>query len=108
MNVLSTASSRVSSHALISNVSCLFGLLIFLQQIWSRASIEHTLVSSVGAGLSVYLTLAVSYAIIRQVLAREAARGEDDAPADATDEGAEAPSEDAGASTPETAEPQNA
>jgi len=68
MSTLSTTPNPSSYHALISNVSWLFGLVVFLQQIWGPASIEHTLLTAVGSGLAVYLILAVGYAAARGVV----------------------------------------
>lgn len=69
MNSLSSASPSSPYHALISNVSCLFGVLVFLQQMWGHATIEHTLLTAIGSGLASYLILAVGYAAARGVIA---------------------------------------
>ncbi len=97
MSTLSPPSNPSSYHALISNVSWLFGLVVFLQQIWSPASIEHTLLTAVGSGLAVYLILAVGYAAARGVVlhgpqpdASASSEPDDDTSAEASSDQAEA------------------
>ena len=80
-----SASESFSSHGLISNVSFLAGIAVFLLQVWGHASLEHVLTVTVSTGLAVYLILAMAYAAAQGVMAY-------DPPA----EGDESPSADAG------------
>ena len=69
MDSLFSTSESSPLHALIANVSCLFGVTVFLQQMWGHASLEHTLLTAASAGLAAYLILAAGYAVARGVLA---------------------------------------
>ncbi|MFB6272789.1 MAG: hypothetical protein ABEL51_07855 [Salinibacter sp.] len=60
--------SYSSPHALIVNVSGLFGIVIFLQQMWSGISLNHVLLTSVVSGLVAYLTLMIGYAAARRII----------------------------------------
>lgn len=86
----STASVSASSlHPLIANVSGLFGVVVFLQQMLRGASLDHVLFTGATTGLMAYLALAVGYAAARRLIPHSAS---DELP----DETAESPSDPAG------------
>lgn len=57
-------------HTLIANASGLFGIGIFLYQMWSGASLEHVMFTAATSGLMAYLTLAVGVAGGRRIIAQ--------------------------------------
>jgi hypothetical protein len=66
-----TSSSRsVSVHFLIANASSLFGIGIFVYQMWSGASLEHVMFTGATSGLVAYLTLAVGVAGSQYIIAQ--------------------------------------
>lgn len=69
MNAHASASDSPPFHALIANVSGLFGVVVFLQQILRGASLDHVLFTAATAGLMAYLILAVGYAAARRLIA---------------------------------------
>jgi len=98
MNVQSLTSGPVSPHAYIANVSSLFGITVFLQWMWERAALEHTLFTAVGSGLAVYLILAVGYAAAQGVIQYGPSLQDDDSepnpdPDDADEQAASEPTE---------------
>lgn len=64
------------SHSLIANLSGLFGLVIFLQELWGQSRLEHTVLTAASAGLAAYLILAIGYAAAQGVLAYEEPPGD--------------------------------
>lgn len=82
MSVLSTTSDPSSYHALISNVSGLFGLVVLLQRIWGPTSIEHAVLTASASGLTTYLVLAIAYAATRRVLAHSLDSHDESSPAE--------------------------
>lgn len=89
-SVLSTSQS--SYHTLIANVSSLFGILVFLQEMWGAASLEQTLLTAASAGLAAYLILAVGYAAARGILRYGASSQQGEPPREPSSEHAEPPS----------------
>lgn len=66
-----TSSSRsIPVHSLIANASSLFGIGVFVHQMWSGASLEHVLFTAATSGLVAYLTLAVGVAGSRYIIAQ--------------------------------------
>jgi hypothetical protein len=94
MSLLSATSNPSSYHTLISNVSGLFGLVVFLQRIWGPTSIEHAVVTASASGLATYLILAIGYAATRGVLAH-GPDSHDESPSDESGTTSSEPSPDA-------------
>jgi len=69
MNPTASSSRSVPVHFLIANASGLFGIGIFLHQMWSGASLDHVLFTAATSGLVAYLTLAVGVAGVRYIIA---------------------------------------
>lgn len=93
MNSHASASGSLSFHALIANVSGLFGVVVFLQQILRGASLDHVLFTAATAGLMVYLILAVGYAAARRLIADLPSSENPDDSSDASSEQAAAEQE---------------
>ncbi len=55
-------------HPLVTQLSMIAALLVLLQQLWSTASIGHTLVVSAMAGLAAYGVLFAGQLTLRYVL----------------------------------------
>ena len=92
-----TASVFPSHHAVITDVSVLFGTAIFLSQMWDGAPLEHTLVTAAGGGVAACLILAVGYAAARSIVQNGVPFGPE-VEGDTSDE------ESSGASEPEPSE----
>ena len=109
MGSISSASDSTSHHTLIANVSSLFGAIVLLNQMWSHASLEHTVLTTAGAGLSVYLILAVGYAAACGVVAyapsdeADEEKEADKVPSGAAPEGDPAAAESSGSSSTSSA-----
>ena len=58
-------------RALLTNMSGLAAILVFLRQVWAFEPLEQTLLASVGTGLAVYMVLLLTFASLH-VLAAEA------------------------------------
>lgn len=94
-----------SRHAFITKVSVLFGILIFLQQMWGGASLDHVLLTTATSGLVAYLTLAVGLAAAQRIIAHEPPPEDaDDAPNTSPEQTADVDPDDAtNAPEPQTA-----
>lgn len=66
----SESSPPFATHSLIVNVSGLFGLAIFMQQMWSGASLDHVLFTAATSGLVAYLALSIGSAVARRIIAQ--------------------------------------
>lgn len=84
----STASApeSTSPHAFVVNVSALFCILIFLQQMWSGASLNHVLLTAATSGIVAYLALIIGYAGARRILAQAPNADASEGPPDASQE----------------------
>lgn len=100
--------SRTSLHALIANASGLFGIVVFLQQMWGPSSLEHTLLTAASSGLAAYLILAMGYAAGRAVLRTGPASAENEVTTDGASDDGETASEAVVEENTNTPDPQDA
>lgn len=91
---LMDSSDSASPHTLIANVSGLFGIVIFLQQMWNGATLDHVLLVVATSGLAAYLTLAVGYAAARRIIATPPSGTSDDSSETAPEQAADADPDD--------------
>jgi hypothetical protein len=105
MDPTASSSRSVSVHALTANASGLFGIGIFLYQMWSGASLDHVMFTAATSGLVAYLTLAVGVAGSRYIIAQAP---ESDPSTEVSDASSEQPTADAEVDDGKTPEPQAA
>lgn len=72
------SSTSGSVHRLIAHASGLFGVLVFLQQMWDGAALDHVLLTATTSGLIAYLALALGVVAAQRIVRQDA--GPDAAP----------------------------
>lgn len=55
-------------HSVFTQVSGLAALLILFRELWAQAPLDHALLTSLGAGLGVYLVLVAVQAALRHII----------------------------------------
>lgn len=89
------SSTSGSVHRLIAHASGLFGVLVFLQQMWDGAALDHVLLTATTSGLIAYLTLALGVVAAQRIVRQDAAPDPGEAPdapnASASEQAADAP-----------------
>lgn len=65
-------------RALILHFSGIIGLLVFLNQLWNAAAIEHTFVLALGTGLGIYVVLMVGYLVVYRIVKNAPPQAEDE------------------------------
>ena len=76
--MLSSTSSSV--HRLIAHASGLFGVLVFLQQMWDGAALDHVLLTATTSGLIAYLALALGVVAAQRIVRQDASPAPDAPP----------------------------
>ena len=57
-------------RALIVQISALIGVITFLSHLWNNASLERTLLVSLGVGVAIYIVLMAGNHFIQQILTK--------------------------------------
>ncbi|GEM_PF-5375001 len=55
-------------HAILSQISGLVGLFVFLARVWRLAPIEDAVFTGMGAALAVYIALMLGDLVIRRII----------------------------------------
>jgi len=91
-----------SAHVLITNASILFGIGVFLHQVWGGASLDSVLLTAGTSGLMAYLTLALGVAAARHIIAHSPdSDSSEESPAASSDQPSADPTADEAENTPE-------
>lgn len=102
MNSTASTPPFGSAHFFITNASILFGIGVFLYQVWGGASLDSVLLTAGTSGLMAHLTLALGVAAARHIIDHSPDSGSpEESPASSSDQPSADPTADEAENAPE-------